>query len=118
LIQYDAGWLHWEKSHNQGDISRANWDDLNYPARIATLIAAGLPLLQYDNRGACVATQSLARQHDVGIFFSSLAELRCQMEEKRHLEELQENAWRVRPLFTFDYHADALLAFMRQVIEK
>ncbi|MBK8904998.1 MAG: glycosyltransferase family 2 protein [Anaerolineaceae bacterium] len=114
--QYDAGWLHWEKSHNGGDISRANWDDLNYPARMATLMAAGLPMLQYDNAGACVATQSLARRHDVGIFFRSIPELRAQMDDKPRLRQVQENAWRARPLFTFDHHADDLLAFMRQVI--
>jgi len=114
--QYDAGWLHWEKSHNGGDISRANWDDLNYPARIATLITAGLPLLQYDNDGACVATQALARRHDVGVFFSSIPELGQQLADKPRLSQLQENAWRTRHQFTFDYHTDDLLAFMRQVI--
>ena len=33
--QYDAGWLHGFTSHNRGDIRRADWDDLNYPARMA-----------------------------------------------------------------------------------
>ncbi|MCA9972255.1 MAG: glycosyltransferase family 2 protein [Anaerolineales bacterium] len=115
--QYDAGWLHWQKSHNGGDIGRADWDDLNYPARIATLMAAGLPLLQYDNAGACVATQALARRHDVGLFFSSIPELRAQLDDRPRLAQLQENAWRNRSHFTFDHHADDLLAFMRQVIE-
>lgn len=114
--QYDAGWLHWQKSHNGGDISRSNWDDLNYPARLATLIAAGLPLLQYDNSGAEVATQNLARRYDVGVFFRSITELREKLGDQERLAQVQENAWRVRPLFTFDYHIDDLVAFMRQVI--
>jgi hypothetical protein len=114
--QYDAGWLHWQQSYNNGDVSRANWDDLNYPARIATLVAAGLPLLQYDNAGALVATQTLARQHDIGLFFATLPELRQQLSDKSRLAEVQDNVWRQRHLFTFDHHADDLVAFFRQVI--
>jgi hypothetical protein len=41
LSRYDAGWLHFFESRNGGDIRNADWDDLNYPARIATLAAAG-----------------------------------------------------------------------------
>jgi hypothetical protein len=66
--KYDAGWLHFIKSENGGDLRRANWDDLNYPARLATLVAAGLPVLQYDNADARVATQTIARDLDIGLF--------------------------------------------------
>jgi hypothetical protein len=114
--RYDAGWLHWIESHNQGDISRSNWDDLNLPARLATLIAAGLPLLQYDNAGATVATQSLARRHDAGVFFSSLEELRQKLADEERMAQLRDNVWRQRHQFTFDHHADDLIAFLRQVI--
>ncbi|HEY0878212.1 MAG TPA: hypothetical protein VGE10_07140 [Zeimonas sp.] len=31
--QYDAGWLHAFRSANEGELRRANWDDLNYPAQ-------------------------------------------------------------------------------------
>ena len=65
--QYDAGWLHGFTSHNRGDIRRADWDDLNYPARIATLAAAGLPMIQKNNAGARVAIQALARGRDLGL---------------------------------------------------
>ncbi len=41
--QYDAGWLHSFPSDNHGDLRRANWDDLNYPARIGTLAAPACP---------------------------------------------------------------------------
>jgi hypothetical protein len=41
--QYDAGWLHAFSSENQGELRRANWDDLNLPARMATLGAADDP---------------------------------------------------------------------------
>src|SRR4051794_20958560 len=43
LSQYDAGWLHVFQSHNAGELRRATWDDLNYPARIPVLLGAGLP---------------------------------------------------------------------------
>jgi hypothetical protein len=114
--RYDAGWLHWIKSHNEGDIRRSNWDDLNYPARITTLVAAGLPLLQYDNQDAAVATQSLAQHFDIGVFFSSIAELRQKLSNKERMNHLRHNVWRQREQFTFDYHADRLIDFFRQVI--
>jgi hypothetical protein len=63
-----------------------------------------------------VATQALARRHDVGIFFSSIPDLRAQLDDKPRLAQVQENAWRARPQFTFDYHTNDLLAFMHQVI--
>ena len=115
--QYDAGWLHFFKSENEGDIRRAKWDDLNYPARIATLVAAGLPLIQYDNQGAVVAMQSLARQLDIGIYFTEVAGLGEQLSCAK-MTQLRENVWCQREKFTFDYHADRLIDFLRHVIEK
>jgi hypothetical protein len=115
--RYDAGWLHVFESNNDGDLRRATWDDLNYPARIATLMSAGLPLLQYDNRGHAVATQALARSFDVGVFFRTMPELAAQLADQRRMAELRQNAWRHREQFTFDLHADRLLAFFRAVIE-
>lgn len=114
--QYDAGWLHFLKSENRGDIRRAIWDDLNYPARMATLAVAGLPLLQYNNAGAIVATQTLTRNLDIGIFFTTAQELRAQLEDEARMHLLRENTWRVREQFTFDYYADSLVEFFHQVI--
>lgn len=114
--QYDAGWLHWLPSSNGGDVRRANWDDLNYPARITTLVMAGLPLLQYDNAGALVATQTLARERDISVFFKSIPELGAKLRDRERMRALQENVWRQREQFTFDYHADRLIAYFREVI--
>lgn len=114
--QYDAGWLHLFPSENRGDIRRANWDDLNLPARIGTLIAAGLPLLQTDNHGHIVAMQNLAREHDIGIAFSTMEQLRAQLLDQDRMRELRENVWRQRNRFTFDYHADRLIDFFRRVV--
>jgi hypothetical protein len=114
--QYDAGWLHFFESGNRGDLRRMTFDDMNYPARIGPLVAAGLPLLQRDNAGAVVATQSLARDCDIGLFFRSAAELRAGLDDRAMLQRLRENVSRQRERFTFDFHADRLIAFFRQVI--
>jgi hypothetical protein len=116
--QYDAGWVHVFKSENQGDVRRSNWDDLNYPARISTLAAAGLPLLQYDNQDAIVASQTLARQMDIGLFFTNMAQLREQLRDEHRMQQLRDNVWRQRDQFTFDAHADRLIAYFRDVIER
>ncbi len=114
--QYDAGWLHFFKSENAGNIRRANWDDLNYPARIGTLAAAGLPMLQGDNRGAIVATQTLAREYNLGLFFKNMEDLGAQLRDQQRIFELRESVWRQRDRFTFDYHVDDLIGFFRQVV--
>ena len=114
--QYDAGWLHFFESRNGGEIARADWDDLNIPARIGPLAAAGLPLLQRDNSESIVATQSLVRDLDIGVFFRSMDDLAARLRDCTRMEELRANVWRQRERFTFDYHADRLIAFFREVI--
>ena len=116
--RYDAGWLHVFESENGGDIRRANWDDLNYPARIATLVVAGLPLLQRDNQGAVVAADRLARERGLGLAFTSMAELGERLRDRPSLEATRANVWRQRDVFTFDAHAERLIAFFRRVIRE
>jgi len=116
LSRYDAGWLHFLKSDNRGNLAAAFWDDLNLPARLATLMAAGLPLLQYDNTGSIVATQSLARTLDIGIFCTDMHQLGRQLRDAKRMAELRANVWRHRSRFTFDYHADELVDFFKRVI--
>jgi len=114
--RYDAGWLHLIKSGNGGDLRRADWGDLNYPARIPTLVSAGVPLVQYDNGDAVVAQQSLVRNLDLGLFLTDVEQIAGQLHDARRMAELRENVWRQRGQFTFDYHADRLIALFRQVI--
>ncbi|MDQ4075779.1 MAG: glycosyltransferase family 2 protein [Chloroflexota bacterium] len=114
--QYDAGWLHFFHSRNKGDLRRADWDDLNYPARMATLAIAGLPLLQADNSEAVVAVHSIARRFDLGLFFDNMEELAEQLRDRERLDRLRESVWQQREIFTFDYHADRLIDFFRKVI--
>jgi glycosyltransferase involved in cell wall biosynthesis len=115
--RYDAGWLHYFKSKNGGELRRADWDDLNYPARISTLACAGLPLLQRENPGSIVATQNLASDLDIGVFFEDMGELARQLKDERRMEAIRANVWRCRERFTFDHHAGGLIQFFRKVIE-
>jgi hypothetical protein len=114
--RYDAGWLHFFRSGNGGDLHRASWDDLNYPARLATLVAAGVPLVQRDNAGSVVATQTLVRRHGLGLLVSSMPELAARLRDAAALAPLRARVWHARPRFTFDLHADALVGFFRRVI--
>ena len=114
--QYDAGWLHGFTSHNRGDIRRADWDDLNYPARIATLAAAGLPMIQKNNAGARVAIQALAQERELSVFYSSISNLASQLRESDRMDRIRDSVWRQRDRFTFDAYTDELIAFFRSVI--
>jgi hypothetical protein len=114
--RYDAGWLHCFASRNAGELARADWDDLNYPARIATLAAAGLPMIQRDNAGAIVAAQSLARRLEIGLFYDDIDELAAQLRETGPMERLRANVWRQREQFCFDAHVGELVGFFREVI--
>lgn len=114
--RYSAGWLHCFSSDNGGDIRRANWDDLNYPARMATLAAAGLPMIQRRNDGAIVAAQSLTRTLDIGLFHDTIGELALALRDRARMQALRANVLRHRHLFTFDHHVPELIGFFRQVI--
>jgi glycosyltransferase involved in cell wall biosynthesis len=116
--RYDAGWLHTFASRNAGDLRRADWDDLNFPARMTTLIAAGVPLLQRDNSGARVATQSLVRERSLGIFFRDISDLAAQLRDRDSVAAIRERVWAQRFDFTFDHHADGLIEFFRTVCAK
>ncbi len=118
LSRYDAGWLHVFRSRNGGEVRAADWDDLNYPSRIPTLVSAGLPLLQWDNSGSVVAAQALVREREIGIFFRSFADVADQLRDEVRMRRLRENVWRQREEFTFDHHADRLVAFFREVCER
>lgn len=115
--KYDAGWLHQFKSDNRGDLHRATWGDLNLAARIPTLAAAGVPMILYDNTGSIVAVESLARALDIGIFYQNAEQLSEQLRDQERLARLRHGLRRQRDQFTFDYHADALIRFFREVVE-
>ncbi len=114
--QYDAGWLHDFRSANGGDLHAATWDDLNIPARMATLAAAGVPAIQRDNGGSVVATQTLARDRQLGVFWKEPADLVARLRDRDRMAELRESVWRQRDEFAFDAHVDRLVTFFREAI--
>ena len=114
--RYDAGWLHAFESVNGGELRRANWDDLNYPARLATLAAGGLPMIQRDNAGAIVATQALAQRLGIGVFYRTIPELAARLRDRQALAATRERVLAARAAFCFDTHVPALLDFFRTVI--
>jgi hypothetical protein len=114
--RYDAGWLHTFASRNGGELRRADWDDLNYPARLTTLVMAGVPLIQRDNAGATVATQTLARERGLGVFYRAIPDLAASLYERAGMGSVRDRVWAQRRDFSFDGHADELIEFFRQVI--
>jgi len=114
--QYDAGWLHFFKSENGGEISRSNWDDLNIPARMATLALSGVPMLQRNNEGHIVAIQSVVKKLNLGLLFNDMKELGELIRDKQSMHALRQNVWNQRELFMFDHHVDDLIAFFKSVI--
>lgn len=115
---YDAGWLHFVNSQNHGDFARCNWDDLNIPARMATLAQAGLPMIQADNTGHIFATQSLSREKKLGVFLQNIDDLHLYLSDETLMQELSTSVWEQRSFFTFDHHAEILVNYFRQVREQ
>ena len=113
--RYDAGWLHSFASRNGGDIVRADWDDLNIPARMATLAAAGLPMIQRANEGHLVATQTLAASLGCGVFFTDIADLAEKLRSPKR-DAAAERCWNTRDAFVFDTHVPELIRFFETVI--
>jgi hypothetical protein len=118
LSRYDAGWLHRFESTNRGDIRKASWDDLNYPARMATLAMAGVPMIQGDNTGSIVATQALGLALGVTVVFRTIPELAARLRDTALMDERREAVDRAQGSFTFDAHADELIAFLRRTIDR
>ncbi len=115
LSRYDAGWLHYFESENQGETARMNWDDMNYPARLTTLMAAGLPLLQRDNRGHRVAIQTLVREKKIGLLIEDLSLLGQFLRNREQMRPIQEAVWRHRESFTFDHYANGLTSLFASI---
>lgn len=116
--QYDAGWLHCFDSENKGDILRLSWDDINIPARMGVLAAAGIPMIQKDNTGNRVATQEILEEKGVGILFHDMADLVTKLHDRAYMEERSRNVMKNRAYFAFDSHVPELIEFFKEVIKK
>lgn len=115
--KYDAGWLHNFESHNEGDILKITWHDLNMPARMSTIAAAGLPMIMKNNKRHLVASQEFIQKLEIGIFYSDFNELKDILYNKELMRSLQENVWKERMKFSFDYYVPELIQFFKKVIE-
>ena len=115
--RYDAGWLHCVGSNNGGSLFRATWADLNLPARISTLAAACLPMIQRRNDGNISAQQEYVKSRGMGLFYDDIDELVALLKDRKLLEGITRNVMAVRDSLTFDSHVDELTAFFRRVIE-
>jgi glycosyltransferase involved in cell wall biosynthesis len=116
--KYDAGWLHCFESINKGVLIKACWDDLNLPARMNTLAAAGLPMIEKDNAGNIVAMQSKIKKMDIGVFYKDMYDLSNKLRDKDRIAELTNNVLKNREKFYFDYYVPELISFFREVINK
>jgi hypothetical protein len=114
--KYDAGWLHCINSNNKGNIKQASWEDLNLPARINTLVAAGLPIIQKENTEHIVAMKNYIQNYDIGIFYTTIDDLVNKLRNKPEIARLNNNILIHRSKFTFDYHVPDLIDFFRKVI--
>jgi len=106
--QYDAGWLHYYESANEGDLMRANWVDINSPARMSTYAMAGLPMIIHDNSGHIVHHQEYLEELGMAVTTKSFDTLGERFANQRKNKELRENAWSKRFEFCFDNYADKL----------
>ena len=83
---------------------------------MATLAAAGVPMIQNDNTGCVVATQTLARAHQLGVFYRDAPGLAAALRSTHRMEQLRDSVWRQRDLFTYEAHADDFVAFLRDTV--
>ena len=116
LSRYDAGWLHRIASHNDGDLRRATWDDLNSPARLPILLMAGLPLLVPDNIGHRVAVDRIVAATGAALHYRDADEVAAALRDQRRLSAARDAAWAARRAHTFDAHVDRLLEVFRSVV--
>ncbi|MFW3168581.1 glycosyltransferase [Geodermatophilus sp. CPCC 206100] len=116
LSRYDAGWLHRFRSGNGGDLRRASWDDLNSPARLPVLLAAGLPLLQPANPGSVVSVERVLRRDGTGLFYATADDVAGALAGELAGRRGRAAALTVREQHTFDAHADRLVALFRSLL--
>jgi glycosyl transferase family 2 len=115
LSRHDAGWLHRFDSANGGDLRRASWDDLNSPARLPVLLAAGLPLLQQANPGSLVSVERVLREDGTGLLYRSADDVAAALHEEVATRAGQAAALAARERHVFDAHADRLVDLFRSI---
>jgi hypothetical protein len=115
--KFDIGWMHCFDSHNYGELYKCSWNDLNMPARLNTLMAAGIPSIQKDNTEHIVGMQSIVKKYDCGVFYKNIKDLANQLHDKRRLDELTNNTMKCRLQFAFDTYVPELIEFFNKTIK-
>ena len=90
---------------------------MNMPARLSTMMVAGIPCIQKDNTGHIVAMQSCLKKNSCGLFYTSIYDLSEQLKNKEKMTKLQQQVLKNRIDFSFDSHVPELIAFFKTVIE-
>ncbi len=116
LSRYDAGWLHRFRSSNGGDLRRASWDDLNTPARLPALLAAGVPPLLPGNPGHTVAVERIVTGTGAGLVYDGVDDVAELLRREVAERTASRAAWAARQNFTFDAHSDRLVEFLRRAV--
>ncbi|GAA4934423.1 glycosyltransferase [Streptomyces coeruleoprunus] len=114
LSRYDAGWLHRVRSANGGDLAVASWDDLNVPARLPALMAAGVPVLQQRRPGCAVAAERLVDGLGIGVLYDDADDVAERLRDQVAMKGRRAAVADRRHTFAFDAHADALCALLRR----
>ena len=84
---------------------------------MATLAVAQLPMLQRDNTGHIVATQTICKELGNGIFFRDMRELAHIFSDREFMQKVRDNARKHRMEFAFDTHVMKLIDFFKKVIK-
>ena len=109
LSTYDAGWLHARPTAgNDGDLRRASWDDLNLPARLPTLAAAGLPVLLPDRTGSRTAVNRVVDEIGAGLAFTDAGHAAALLHDRDRVAAARAAMAAGRDRFTFESVVDEL----------
>jgi hypothetical protein len=87
------------------------------PARMNTLAAAGLPVIQKKNKQHIVAMKSRIEANNLGVFFDTYEELAVLLKDSANMRNIRENVLKHRYSFCFDYYIRDLTDFFRKVIK-
>lgn len=89
---------------------------VNIPARINTLAAAGLPMILNNNEGNICAQQSYVCGRGMGLVYNRIDDLIELLKDKKQLSFIAGNVMSERVKLTFDSHVSVLPDFFRKTI--
>ena len=60
--------------------------------------------------------QKKVTELNIGVFYEDYEDLANQLLDREKMRDLQQNVWKNRDLFCFDYYVPQLVSFFRKVI--